>query len=206
MGGICRTGRAAEAGIRNSADTVVDGSSGRNEGIENSDAPCSLFAIGKVSTSLSGGDLFKVFKEGGRGRGMGMGIMVSGLELSLLLPPSWRSCIPIEGGLIGLGVLGWSQSELGLEFEFDLEGELPIPLFLCVRACCFMLPVYFISLETPCNILGWLTSQSELGLELDLEGELLTFWFLCVAACWFMLPFVENPLSHTVHLKGLSFV
>ena len=39
MGGICRTGRAAEAGIRNSADTVVDGSSGRNEGIENSDAP-----------------------------------------------------------------------------------------------------------------------------------------------------------------------
>ena len=94
--------------------------------------PCSLFAIGKVSTSLSGGDLFKVLKEGGRGsgRGMGMGIMVSGLELSLLLPPSWRSCIPIEGGLIGLGVLGWSQSELGLEFEFDLEGELPIPLFL----------------------------------------------------------------------------
>lgn len=69
-----------------------------------------------------------------------------------------------------------------------------------------MLPVYFISLQTPCNILGWLTSQSELGLELDLEGELLTFWFLCVAACWFMLPFVENPLSHTVHLKGLSFV
>lgn len=128
MGGICRTGRAAEAGIRNSADTVVDGSSGRNEGIENSDAPCSLFAIGKVSTSLSGGDRFKVFKEGGRGRGMG--IMVSGLELSLLLPPSCRSCIPIEGGLIGLGVLGWSQSELGLEFEFDLEGELPIPLFL----------------------------------------------------------------------------
>ena len=90
--------------------------------------PCSLFAIGKVSISLSGGDRFKVFKEGGRGRGMG--IMVSGLELSLLLPPSWRSCIPIEGGLIGLGVLGWSQSELGLEFEFDLEGELPIPLFL----------------------------------------------------------------------------
>ena len=81
-----------------------------------------------MSTSLSGGDRFKVFKEGGRGRGMG--IMVSGLELSLLLPPSWRSCIPIEGGLIGLGVLGWSQSELGLEFEFDLEGELPIPLFL----------------------------------------------------------------------------
>ena len=37
MGGICRTGRAAEAGIRNSADT--DGSSGRSEGIENSDAP-----------------------------------------------------------------------------------------------------------------------------------------------------------------------
>ena len=90
-----------------------------------------------MSTSLSGGDRFKVLKEGGRGN---MGIMVSGLELSLLLPPSWRSCIPIEGGLIGLGVLGWSQSELGLEFEFDLEGELPIPLFLCVRACCFMLP------------------------------------------------------------------
>jgi len=127
MGGICRTGCTAEAGIRNSADTVGDGSSGRNEGIENSDAPCSLFAIGKVSTSLSGGDRFKVFKEWGRGN---MGIMVSGLELSLLLPPSWRSCIPIEGGLIGLGVLGWSQSELGLEFEFDLEGELPIPLFL----------------------------------------------------------------------------
>ena len=83
-----------------------------------------------MSTSLSGGDLFKVLKEGGKGRGRGMGIMVSGLELSLLLPPSWRSCIPIEGGLIGLGVLGWSQSELGLEFEFDLEGELPIPLFL----------------------------------------------------------------------------
>ena len=39
MSGICRTGRVAEAGIRNSADTVVDGSSGRNEGIENSDAP-----------------------------------------------------------------------------------------------------------------------------------------------------------------------
>ena len=61
-----------------------------------------------MSASLSGGDLFKLLKD------IEMG---SGLELSLL---SLRSCI--DGGRIGFGVLGWSQSELG--FEFDLDGEL----------------------------------------------------------------------------------
>ena len=96
--------------------------------------------MGKVSTSFSGGALFKMLNEGGRGNvGIFPGIEVSGLELSLLFPPSLGSCIPpIEGGLMGLGVLGWSQSELG--FEADLEGELPMFWFLCVRACCFMLP------------------------------------------------------------------
>lgn len=89
--GICKTGRDADAGIRNSADTFGDGksaadtfgdgSSGRNERLETSDALCSLFAIGKVSESLSGGDRFKLFKDI---------LMASDLELSLL-PPSLRS-------------------------------------------------------------------------------------------------------------------
>ena len=38
-GGIWSTGLEAEAGIRNSADTVGDGSSGRNERFETSVAP-----------------------------------------------------------------------------------------------------------------------------------------------------------------------
>ena len=83
-----------------------------------------------MSASLSGGDLFKLLKDIAMGPGFN-----SGLELSLL-PPSFRSCI--DGGRIGFGVLGWSQSELG--FEFDLDGELLMVWFLCVRACCFILP------------------------------------------------------------------
>lgn len=60
--------------------------------------------------SLSGGDLF------------------SEVELSLLVSSSGRL----------IGVLGWSQSEFGL--EFDLDGEFFMSLFLCVRACCFIFP------------------------------------------------------------------
>lgn len=93
--------------------------------------------MGKVSPSLSGGDLLNE--------------MASGLEFVSLLPSSWS-----RGARTALGVRGWSQSELGL--ELDLDGEFFMSLFLCVRACCFMLPL------------------------------------------------VEKPLSHTEHLKGLSFV
>lgn len=75
--------------------------------------------MGKVSPSLSGGDLLNE--------------MASGLEFVSLLPSSWS-----RGARTALGVRGWSQSELGL--ELDLDGEFFMSLFLCVRACCFMLP------------------------------------------------------------------